>query len=561
MRNMGNSRETILQGKYEEAVYKEQDLEEYKYNPFIEALPPIFSEEAVIEQFSVEPHIDDIDRSKAENIRFHVIKRIKKFLQPLPIHIVLERRLSTLIRHGYLGRNPLDKEFLENLRILNSLDDNALKENELQNEFKNISTTADSLSIIGISGIGKTTAIEKLLSMYPQVIRHTEYKGETFTRTQIVWLKIDCPYDGSLSTLCKNFFKAIDDILGTRYLEKFGYSSRVTSTMMINMTKLAWRYGIGVLVIDEIQHLLNAKNDKEEMLNFFVTLTNTVGIPTVLIGTSKAQNVFNGNFRQARRAGSDGSIIWDRMSKDSDEWQFFLESIWELQGLKHIAKLTKEMSDAFYDECQGITAVTVNLFILSQERALQDGKEELTVSIVRETAKKDLHLIQPMIKALRNNNLAEIMRYEDISIDYEEVVNSYARNVELAGKIRESFKERKKDIELQRKSLVENLIVELTEMDVFQYLELSDIRKICEKIVSKSSVHEQYSNLKIEALKEAMILNDKLKSKSKEKPKLSVKGGLLEIYDFARNEKKHPYEILKKQGYVKNPMDEFLRVN
>ncbi|MSR90365.1 AAA family ATPase [Clostridiaceae bacterium WCA-383-APC-5B] len=561
MRNMGNSRETILQGKYEEAVYKEQDLEEYKYNPFIEALPPIFSEEAVIEQFSVEPHIDDIDRSKAENIRFHVIKRIKKFLQPLPIHIVLERRLSTFIRHGYLGRNPLDKEFLENLRILNSLDDNALKENELQNEFKNISTTADSLSIIGISGIGKTTAIEKLLSMYPQVIRHTEYKGETFTRTQIVWLKIDCPYDGSLSTLCKNFFKAIDDILGTRYLEKFGYSSRVTSTMMINMTKLAWRYGIGVLVIDEIQHLLNAKNDKEEMLNFFVTLTNTVGIPTVLIGTSKAQNVFNGNFRQARRAGSDGSIIWDRMSKDSDEWQFFLESIWELQGLKHIAKLTKEMSDAFYDECQGITAVTVNLFILSQERALQDGKEELTVSIVRETAKKDLHLIQPMIKALRNNNLAEIMRYEDISIDYEEVANSYARNVELAGKIRESFKERKKDIELQRKSLVENLIMELTEMDVFQYLELSDIRKICEKIVSKSSVHEKYSNLKIEALKEVMILNDKLKSKSKEKPKSSATGSLLEIYDFARSNKKHPYEILKKEGYIKNPVDEFLNVN
>lgn len=31
------------------------------------------------------------------------------------------------------------------------------------------------------------------------------------------------------------------------------------------------------------------------MLNFFVTLTNTVGIPTVLIGTSKAQQLFKGN--------------------------------------------------------------------------------------------------------------------------------------------------------------------------------------------------------------------------------------------------------------------------
>lgn len=51
------------------------------------------------------------------------------------------------------------------------------------------------------------------------------------------------------------------------------------------------------------------------MLNFFVTLSNTVGIPTVLIGTSKVQQLFKGNFRQARRAASDGSIIWDRRKR------------------------------------------------------------------------------------------------------------------------------------------------------------------------------------------------------------------------------------------------------
>lgn len=297
------------------------------------------------------------------------------------------------------------------------------------------------------------------------------------------------------------------------------------------------------------------------MLNFFVTLTNTVGIPTVLIGTSKAQKVFNGNFRQARRAGSDGSIIWDRMQKDSDEWEFFLSSIWEFQGLKNVAELTDKMKDVFYDECQGITAVAVNLFLLAQERALQDGKEELTVSIVRETAKKDLHMIQPMIKALRNNNLAEIMKYEDISINYEEVTNSYARNIELTGMIKESFKERRKDIELHRRSSVESLIVELTEMDIFQYLELSDIRKICEKVVKNSSVNEDYSNLKMEALKEAMALNEKMKLKKEDKPKIKNRGSLLEIYELSRKRKIHPYELLKKEGFIKNPVDEFLNVN
>ncbi|MBU6134014.1 ATP-binding protein [Clostridium tertium] len=554
-------RATILKGEFEEAIYKKQEIEEYNNNPFIEALPPIFNEEEVIDRFTVLPIISDKDRDKAQNLRYHIIKRAKNFIQPLPIHITLERRLSSLIRRGYLGRNPLGKEFFKSLRILNKLDDEDIKENEIENEFNIIRSTADSISIIGISGIGKTTAIERLLLMYPQVIKHFEYNGENFTRTQIVWLKIDCPYDGNLSTLCKSFFKTIDDILGTRYLEKFGYSSRVTSTMLINMTKLAWRYGIGVLVIDEIQHLLNAKNDIEEMLNFFVTLSNTVGIPTVLIGTSKAQKIFKGNFRQARRAASEGSIIWDRMTKDSPEWEFFLESIWEFQGLKNIVDLTYKIKDVFYDECQGITAVAVNLFLLSQERALQEGKEELTVSIIRETAKNDLQMIQPMIKALRNNNLSEIMKYEDISISIEEVSNSYHRDIELVGLIEDSFKERKKDIELKRKSIIENLIVDLIEMDIFTCLENSHIKKICEKVVKGSSVNEDYSTQKIKVLKEAMELNEKLKSRDTKEQKVKTDDGLIKIYELSKEKKIHTYELLKKNGFIKNPVDEFQIVN
>lgn len=558
---MLEERATILKGEFEEAIYKKQEIEEYNNNPFIEALPPIFDEEEVIDRFTVLPIIRDSDRYKAQNLRYHIIKRAKNFIQPLPIHITLERRLSSLIRRGYLGRNPLGKEFFKSLRILNKLDDEDIKENEIENQFNIIRSTADSISIIGISGIGKTTAIERLLLMYPQVIKHFEYNGENFTRTQIVWLKIDCPYDGNLSTLCKSFFKTIDDILGTRYLEKFGYSSRVTSTMLINMTKLAWRYGIGVLVIDEIQHLLNAKNDIEEMLNFFVTLSNTVGIPTVLIGTSKAQKIFKGNFRQARRAASEGSIIWDRMTKDSSEWEFFLESIWEFQGLKNIVDLTDKIKEVFYDECQGITAVAVNLFLLSQERALQEGKEELTVSIIRETAKNDLQMIQPMIKALRNNNLSEIMKYEDISISLEEVSNSYHRDIELVGLIEDSFKERKKDIELKRKSIIENLIVDLIEMDIFTCLENSYIRKICEKVVKGSAVNEDYSTQKIKVLKEAMELNEKLKSRDTKELKVKTDDGLIKIYELSKEKKIHTYELLKKNGFIKNPVDEFQIVN
>jgi len=324
MRNLKKINNLVLKGDFEEADYKEQALSEYSNNPFIEALPLIFSEDDVLDRFMVTPRITEQDKLSETNIRYHVLKRVKNFIQPLPIHFEVERRLSTLIRRGYLARNPLDKSFFGRIRVLHELREDEKEAHRYIDERLNyIRSTADSLAIIGISGIGKTTAIERLLSMYPQVIKHELYKDQFFNRTQIVWLKIDCPYDGSLSTLCKSFFKAIDDLLGTHYLEKFGYFQRVTSTMLLYMTSLASLYGIGVLVIDELQHLLNSKHEQEEMLNFFVTLSNTVGIPTVLIGTSKAQLLFKGNFRQARRAASDGSIIWDRMAENSEEWEFF----------------------------------------------------------------------------------------------------------------------------------------------------------------------------------------------------------------------------------------------
>lgn len=552
---------SILKGECERANYKTQEIDEYKNNPFIEALPNIFTEEDVVDKFTLFPEISDEDRVKASNIRYHIIKRAKNFVQPLPIHIILERRLSALIRRGYLARNPIDKAFLERLEILNELRSEIADNKVINERMSHIRSTADSLSVIGISGIGKTTAIERLLLMYPQIIKHEEYEGQYFSRTQIVWLKIDCPYDGSLATLCKSFFKAIDDLLGTRYLEKFGYANRITSTMMLHMTTLASMYGIGVLVIDEIQHLLNAKNDMEEMLNFFVTLSNTVGIPTVLIGTSKAQQVFNGNFRQARRAASEGSIMWDRMSKDSEEWNFFLETLWDFQCLQEETKLSMEIKEAFYDECQGITAVAVNLYILAQERALAQGKEKISVGVIRATAKEDLNTIQPMIKALRNNDISEIIKYEDISINLDDIAINYKSDLELNGRVKEAFNERKKSIELMRRSTVENLIFDLKSMDLFENLDDVDIKKICEKTVSEASVNEEYSRLKILVLQKALEQEEKEKQNREKNEKIETKNqGLMALYEKARNDNVHPYDVLKKNGYIKNPIDEFLKV-
>ncbi|MEC1305425.1 ATP-binding protein [Lysinibacillus capsici] len=563
MRNLEKKNNIVLKGDMEVANYKPQLLTEYAQNPFIESLPPIFSEDEVLDRFMVTPRISLQDKQSETNIRYHVLKRVKNFIQPLPIHFEVERRLSTLIRRGYLARNPLDKSFLERIGALHKLREDEVEAHKYIDERLNyMRSTADSLSIIGISGIGKTTAIERLLLMYPQVIKHEVYEQQPFNKTQIVWLKIDCPYDGSLSTLCKSFFKAIDDLLGTRYLEKFGYLNRVTSTMLLHMTSLASMYGIGVLVIDEIQHLLHAKNDQEEMLNFFVTLSNTVGIPTVLIGTSKAQQLFKGNFRQARRAASDGAIIWDRMVEDSEEWEFFLETLWELQCLKTRSELTEEVKKTFYEECQGITSVAVNLFILAQERALFDEAnrdERITPKVIKKTAREDMKIIQPMMNALRTNDLKAMYKYEDIMINLDELMINHKKNVEYEGKVKEAMTERQNTLQYKRLEISENLSYEIASLGIFDSLNPSDIRKLVSNVVDSQPIESEYNNLKLEAIQNAMTLNQKKKEQKLNPTSKSVLLPLLMLRAKALDRKQHPHELLKVNGYVKPFLEEFIK--
>src|SRR5690606_37746657 len=177
MRNLEKMNNVVLKGDMEEAHYKQQLLPEYIQNPFIEALPPIFNEDDVLDRFMVTPRISEQDKQSETNIRYHVLKRVKNFIQPLPIHFEVERRLSTLIRRGYLARNPLDKTFFEKIRLLHELrEDEKNAQKYIDDRLNYLRSTADSLSIIGISGIGKTTAIERLLLMYPQVIKHSNYE-------------------------------------------------------------------------------------------------------------------------------------------------------------------------------------------------------------------------------------------------------------------------------------------------------------------------------------------------------------------------------------------------
>ncbi|WP_234911717.1 ATP-binding protein, partial [Vibrio anguillarum] len=79
-------------------------------------------------------------------------------------------------------------------------------------KFRNVSTTALCLSLIGCSGSGKSSTLERILATYPQVIYHEKHNF-----FQLSYLKIECPNNGSQQSLCLNFFREVDKRLSTNY--------------------------------------------------------------------------------------------------------------------------------------------------------------------------------------------------------------------------------------------------------------------------------------------------------------------------------------------------------
>lgn len=554
-----NKIDGILKGKIEiECDYKTQYLEEYSNNPYIEALPQIFSDEEIIDMFTMYPSISEDEKNAPLNVRYHYIKRLKSFVQPLDIHFRVERKLSSLIRRGYIARNPVSIENKKRLNYIHSIR-NEIQSNDDDKIFefnRQLRSTAEGFSITGISGMGKSVCIERLLMMYPQVIVHKEYNNEPFTTTQLVWLKVDTPYDGSIKTMCKLFFKAIDDILGTSYTQRFGTNRNSAATMMIHMMYLSSLYGIGVIVIDEIQHLTKSKNNPEQVLNFLVTLINTIGVPVIMIGTPSADDLFMRNFRQARRAGSVGSIQWDRMKND-EMWKFFVETMWEYQWIENSTPISEKLINALYDHSQGIVGLAVIIFMLSQEYALESDSKGITEKIFSDVSRNELRFVQEMIKALKTNNIQKIVKYDDIANNISELINERKPNLSVSLSSSVLGHNEKRHSYPKSTDELTNLVSEFVEFGLVNNKSKTELEKIIRSSLKAGYSMTDKTKLKKYVLKQLISLEkDDDSSLTKMTPSISTKD-LRKLVNEAKKKKISCYELLNEKGVIKNPMCEF----
>lgn len=198
MKKKNDAQQSVMvvhKGRLVDAIYRKPEICTYEGNPLIEAIPPVLTPEQAMARLAFYPNYNKSYRQAHDHIRKMHIQDGMRFFAPLDVHLDLEQRFSCLIRMGYLSRNPLENNYWPKAASnLSSLDQYDSQYSDWEGDS---SWSASGFNIVGMSGIGKSRTTLRILNLYPQVIRHNQYKDRNFTHLQLVWLKLECPFDGN----------------------------------------------------------------------------------------------------------------------------------------------------------------------------------------------------------------------------------------------------------------------------------------------------------------------------------------------------------------------------
>lgn len=364
--------------RIEKAVYHEAILPEYKGNPFIEALPPKLSGEKLLKAFSHYPDCDEEIRAHPDPlVRQEYVSRIGTLRQPFLLYVDCFRAIEKALKLSYSSRNPLSPTTAQFLHypVANPPE---IKPSTGAYQPKGIGIT-----LVGESGVGKTTMIEQILNYFPTVIRHDTYKGETMQFCdQVIWIKVDCPDHSSVKDLCHSILKSLNACLGRDH-EK---PKRDISDLLDQIEARIKSSFLGVLVIDEMQRLNFTRTGGEnKLLNFLHTLVNQLGVPIFFCANPPFDETLAKTLKSARRAESAGYFRMNVLSSDSLGWRDFVPELWKLQWTDVVTELDDELRNTLHMRSRGNVDLACRIYAEAQMNLIGSGDERITPAVL-ETA-------------------------------------------------------------------------------------------------------------------------------------------------------------------------------
>ena len=259
-----------------------------------------------------------------------------------------------------------------------------------QQSYSGILGGSDSFTIIGTSGIGKSSAISRAISLITEN-RIIEI-DKPYTKI-IPCLIVQCPFDSSVKGLLLEILRKVDEELGTDHYIHAIKSRASTTDMLIGAVSSIVLNNIGMLVVDEIQNVVNSKNGKS-LIGALTQLINNSGISICMVGTPESTVFFEQAMQLARRSVG---LQYTTMKYD-EYFQSFCKIILKYQFLKNQTEITAAITEWLYEHSAGVVSVVVSLIHDAQEIAILTGKEVLNLDTLNEAYQQRLSLLHGYIQ-------------------------------------------------------------------------------------------------------------------------------------------------------------------
>ena len=269
----------------------------------------------------------------------------------------------------------------------------------MQQEYRGIMGGSDSFTIIGASGIGKSSAISRAITLI------TENKvievDNPYTKI-IPCICVQCPFDSSVKGLLLEVLRKVDEVIDSKYYQN-ALRARATTDMLIGSVSQVALNHIGLLVVDEIQNVCNSKNGKS-LVGMLTQLINNSGISICMVGTPESTVFFEQAMQIARRSLG---LRYDVMEYGID-FRKFCEILYSYQYVKNRTEITDAITEWLYEHTSGNISVVVSLIHDAQEIAILNGKEVLNLELLNEAYQQRLSMlhgfIQPSIPQVKQTS-------------------------------------------------------------------------------------------------------------------------------------------------------------
>ncbi len=345
----------------------------------ISALPRMKSGEALMNVLEVLPAYNPEICNGDASVRLMALSDLYKVYIPsqMSLEIYSKLYLALLRSMQKKGTKLAIQQQNQNYRMI------------MQQEYSGIMGGSDSFTIIGTSGIGKSSAISRAINL---ITEHKVIEAENPYTNVVPCVIVQCPFDSSVKGLLLEILRKVDEVLDSKYYQN-ALRARATTDMLIGSVSQVALNHIGMLVVDEIQNVANSKNGKN-LIGALTQLINNSGISICMVGTPESSRFFESAIQLARRSVG---LQYTTMSYDK-YFQEFCKVMFRYQYVQKRTEITDGIIAWLYEHSAGITSVVVALIHDAQEIAILNSKETLNLESLNEAYQQRLSLLHGYIQ-------------------------------------------------------------------------------------------------------------------------------------------------------------------